>query len=385
MIAVGPGSNGHNGEVRVVVGPDKFKGTLTAPEAARAIADGWRAADREAEIDEVPIADGGEGTLEALVAAMDGRTEEVEVTGPLGKPVRAGYGLAETADGLLAIVEMARASGLALIPEARDPLRATTYGTGELMRAACRHHPDRLLVGVGGSATNDGGAGMAQALGVRLLDEQGRDLPPGGAALEGLARIDPSGLDRAMREVEIVVATDVRNPLIGPQGASVTYGPQKGAGPEDVTLLDRALGQLAAVVHRDLGLDLRTEPGAGAAGGLGAGLVAFTGARLRPGFEVVADILGLSGRLDAADVAVTGEGTYDSQTEFGKAPAGFLRMAREEGCRTVLIAGRIEGGIEVPADVAASLEDRAGLEAAMARTAELVADAAREAAVAMRR
>jgi glycerate kinase len=386
MIAAGPGSNGENGAVRVVVGPDKFKGTLTASEAARAIARGWREADPQAEVEEVPIADGGEGTLEALVAALDGRTEEVSVTGPLGEPVRAEYGLAETPHGLLAIVEMARASGLALVPEdRRDPLRATTYGTGELMRAACRHRPRRLLVCVGGSATNDAGAGMAQAVGVRLVDEEGHDVPPGGAALERLARIDVSGLDPAIREVDIVVATDVRNPLIGPQGASVTYGPQKGADPEDVALLDRALGHFAAVVHRDLGLDLRQQPGAGAAGGLGAGLVAFAGARLRPGFEVVAEILGLPERLDAADVAVTGEGRYDRQTEFGKAPAGFLRMARGEGCRTVLIAGRVEAGVEPPADLVLALDDRSGLEAAMARTAELVTEAAREAAERMER
>lgn len=386
MIAAGPGSNGENGEVRVVVGPDKFKGTLTAPEAARAMAEGWREADPEAEIDDVPIADGGEGTLDALVAALNGRAEELTVTGPLGEPVTAEYGVADTPEGLLAIVEMARASGLALVPEdRRDPLRATTSGTGELMLAACRHRPRRLLVCVGGSATNDAGAGMAQALGARLLDEEGRDLPPGGAALERLARIDVSRVDRAIREVEIVVATDVRNPLIGPQGASVTYGPQKGAGAEDVALLDRALGHFAAVVHRDLGLDLRHEPGAGAAGGLGAGLVAFTGARLRPGFDVVADILRLPERLGAANVAVTGEGNYDRQTEFGKAPAGFLRMARDEGCRTVLIAGRIEAGVEVPADLVYSLEDRAGLEEAVARTAELVAEAAREVAATVRR
>jgi glycerate kinase len=370
--------------MRVVVAPDKFKGTLTAREAARAMASGWRSVERRARIDEIPIADGGEGTLEALLAGLDGRTERVRVTGPLGDPVEAEYGLAETPDGLLAMVEMARASGLHLISEARrDPLRATTYGTGQLILAASAHRPGRLLVCIGGSATNDGGAGMAQALGVRLLDAEGNDLPPGGAALERLARIDLSGLHRLVRGIEVVVATDVRNPLIGPQGASAVYGPQKGASGRDVAVLDRHLGHFAAVVHRDLGIDLRHEPGAGAAGGLGAGLMAFLGARIRPGFEVVAEVLGLRARLEGAEVAVTGEGNYDRQTEFGKAPARFLRLAREAGCRTVLIAGRIEPGVEPDADLVSSLADRAGEEAAMSRTSELLEQAAAEAAVEM--
>jgi glycerate 2-kinase len=384
MIAVGPRPSVENGPVRVVVGPDKFKGTLTAVEAAGAMARGWLRVDPAADVDQVPVADGGEGTLEAMVAALDGRTDSVEVTGPLGESVDAELGLAETPHGLLAIVEMARASGLHLVREdRRDPLRATTFGTGELIRAACARGPRRLLVCIGGSATNDAGAGMAQALGIRLLDEDGRDLPPGGAALERLARIDLTGLDPAVREVEVVVATDVRNPLIGSGGASAVYGPQKGATPEDVALLDRALGHFAAVVHRDLGVDLRHEPGAGAAGGLGAGLVAFLGARLRPGFEVVAEALGLPRRLEAAQVAITGEGNYDRQTEFGKAPAGFLRMAREDGCRTVLIAGRVGPEVDPAADLVYSLADRAGEEAAMARAGELVEEAAAEAALAL--
>jgi glycerate 2-kinase len=385
MIAAGHGPSGENVTVRVVIGPDKFKGSLTAAEAARAMAEGWRRGDPGAEIHEAPIADGGEGTLEALVAALGGRVERTRVSGPLGDPVEAEFGLADTADGLVAIVEMARASGLHLVPEdRRDPLRATTFGTGEAIRAACGHGPRRVLVCIGGSATNDAGGGMAQALGVRLLDEEGHDLPPGGAALERLARIDLTGLDPAVRGVEVVVATDVRNPLIGPQGASAVYGPQKGAAPEDVAALERALGHFAAVVHRDLGLDLRHEPGAGAAGGLGAGLVAFLGARLRPGFEVVAEVLSLGRRLEAADVAVTGEGNYDRQTEFGKAPAGFLRMARESGCRTVLVAGRVDPGVDPPADLVYSLADRVGETAAMDRARDLVEDLAAEAAEALR-
>lgn len=371
--------------VHVVVAPDKFEGTLSAKDAAGALAAGWRRADRSAEVEEVPVADGGKGTLETLVDALGGRRDTVRVTGPLGDPIDADFGLAETAGGTIAIVEMARASGLALVSEARrDPTRATTRGTGDLIAAACRHRPRRVLVCIGGSATNDGGAGMAQAVGIRLLDDRGDDLPPGGAALRRLARIDASGLDPAVRGVDVVAACDVDNPLTGPKGASAVYGPQKGATPEQVGLLDEALGHLAATIHRDLGLDVRDVPGAGAAGGMGAGLVAFLGARLRPGFEVVAAALDLERRLERADVAVTGEGRYDAQSERGKAPAGVLGMARDAGCRTVLVAGQVEPSVSPPADLVYSLADRAGLEAALARPRELLEEAAAEASAAVR-
>jgi glycerate 2-kinase len=309
----------------------------------------------------------------------------VRVTGPLGDPVEAVFGLAETGRGVVAIVEMARASGLHLVSDSRrDPLGATTRGTGELILAAAASRPARVVVCIGGSATNDAGAGMAQALGVRLFDEEGDELPAGGAALLRLTRIDMTALDRSVRDAEVLVACDVDNPLTGPHGASAVYGPQKGAGSEDVALLDQALGHFAAVVHRDLGLDIRDVPGAGAAGGLGAGLIAFLGARLRPGFDVVAEAVDLASALDAADVAVTGEGRYDRQTERGKAPAGVLRMAAEAGCRTVLVAGQIEEGAKPPADDTYSLEARAGLDAALARPRELLEEAAAEAASAVR-
>ena len=370
--------------VRVVVAPDKFEGTLTAKEAARALAAGWRRADRSAELEEVPVADGGSGTLDTLVDALGGRRERVRVTGPMGDPVEADFGLAETADGTIAVVEMARASGIGLVSEGRrNPMLASTRGTGELIAAACRHGPRRVLVCIGGSATNDGGAGMAQALGIRLLDERGDELPPGGGALRQLARIDTSAMDPAVRGTEVVVACDVDNPLTGPRGASAVYGPQKGATPKQVRILDEALGHLAAVFHRDLGLDVRDVPGAGAAGGLGAGLVTFLGARLRPGFDLVASVLGLERRFERADVVVTGEGSYDAQSERGKAPAGVLRMAQEHGCRTVLVAGQVDASAP-PADLVYSLADRAGLEAALARPAELLEEAAAEAAAAVR-
>jgi glycerate 2-kinase len=367
--------------MRVVVAPDKFKGTLTAKEAAGALSTGWRRVDRRGDVDQVPVADGGDGTLDTLLEALEGRRERVTVTGPLGDPVEADFGLVDGAGGLTAVVEMARASGLELISEPRrDPLRATTRGTGELIAAAAAHGPRRLIVCIGGSATNDAGAGMAQALGVRLLDDRGGDLRPGGQALRRLDRIDATGLLPSLRRIEVVVASDVNNPLTGPHGASAVYGPQKGASPEAVRLLDDALGHFAAVVYRDLGIDVRDVPGAGAAGGLGAGLVACLGARLRPGFEVVAEALALERRLEDADVAVTGEGRYDGQSESGKAPAGVLRLARQAGCRTVLVAGQIEGTPGAPADLVYDLSARHGDRAAIERARELVEAAAAEAA-----
>jgi glycerate kinase len=365
--------------VRVLVAPDKFKGTLTAEEAAEAIASGWRRADPGAVVEAVPMADGGEGTLEALVAALRGDRHRAKVTGPLGDPVEAEFGLAETRDGRLGIVEMARASGLALLsPARRDPKRATTRGTGELIIQACRRGVDRVLVCIGGSATNDGGAGMAQALGVRLLDERGEDLGPGGAALLRLARIDVSGMDVSVRNANFVAATDVDNTLLGPYGASAVYGPQKGATADDVAVLDKALGHFAAVVHRDLGIDVRDIRGAGAAGGLGAGLVAFLGARLRPGVEVVIEAVGLADRMARADLVVTGEGRLDEQSLRGKAPAGVLRLARELGVPAIVLCGVSE--VEVEGARVISLAARFGLDAALGRSRASLEEVATEVA-----
>jgi glycerate kinase len=354
--------------MRVLVAPDKFKGTLSAEQAARAIAAGWLQAVPDATMDVVPMADGGDGTLEAMVAALGGELRRVEVSGPLGDRVEAQYAFVP---GRIAVIEMARASGLGLLsPGRRDPKRTSSRGTGELILAACREGAESILVGIGGSATNDAGAGMAQALGVRLIDEQGRDIPQGGSGLLHLARIDTSGLDPAVRRARVTVATDVNNPLVGPSGASAVYGPQKGATPEDVLLLDHALGHFAAVVYRDLGVDLRHVPGAGAAGGLGAGLIAFLGARLRPGVDVVMDAVGLPARLDAADVAVTGEGKFDQQTLHGKAPAGVLRAAADRGVPAIVLCGELEA---YPSGVRAySLAERFGVDEARARPALLL-------------
>jgi glycerate kinase len=373
--------------MRVVIAPDKFKGTLTAAKAARAMATGWAGGDPAAEIEQLPVADGGDGTLDVLVSALGGRREWVRVTGPLGDPVEADFGLVETRTGRTAIVEMARASGLNLLADGRrDALRATTFGTGELILASARHRPTRIIVCIGGSATTDGGAGMAQALGVRLLDETGRDLRPGGAALRGLAAIDATEVPADLRNADVVVATDVDNPLTGPTGAAAIYGPQKGASPADVANLDEGLRHLAAVVHRDLGIDVREMPGSGAAGGLGAGLVAFLGARLRSGFDTVSETLELARHVEGAGVAVTGEGFFDQQTAHGKAPAGVLRLAREAGVRSVVIAGQVEPAMKSAADIVLSLSERAGsVHVAMERAEDLLREAAADAAERMRR
>lgn len=330
----------------------------------------------------MPIADGGDGTLEAMVSALGGRRRSHVVTGPLGDRVEADIGIVDSEGERVAIVEMARASGLRLLPEdRRDPLRATTRGTGELILAAAREVPRRMIVCIGGSATNDGGAGMAQALGVGLLDESGSELRPGGAALSELATIDTTGLAPELRGIDIVVATDVDSPLTGPAGASAVYGPQKGASPGDVRVLDDALRHFAAVIQRQLHVDVATVPGAGAAGGLGAGLLAFLGASVRPGFDIVADALGLARHVAAADVVVTGEGRFDAQTERGKAPAGMLRLAREAGRRSVVIAGQIADGVRPDADLVISLTERAGsVEGAMTNAVSHLEAAAEAAA-----
>jgi glycerate kinase len=363
-----------------LVAPDKFKGTLSAAEAAAAIGRGWRGAEPAAQVDEVPLADGGEGTLEALVAALGGEVRSVRVTGPLGEPVDADFGLA-AGPPAVGIVEMARASGMWLVPSDRlDPTTTTTRGTGELLLAAARAGAHRLLVAVGGSATNDAGAGMSQALGVQLLDADGRDLAPGGAALLGLDRIDASGLAPELAGVAVEVLTDVDNPLVGPDGASAVFGPQKGASPEDVVTLDRALARFAEVVRRDTGVEVASLPGAGAAGGVGASLAAFLGATFRSGLDAVMDATGVRARIAAADTVVTGEGAFDGASLRGKVVGGVLREARAAGVRRmVVLCGRADGdappGVEV-----VSLAYRFGLDRAMAAAPGLLEDLAAEAA-----
>lgn len=368
--------------MRVLVAPDKFRGTLTAAQAARAIAAGWRRERPGDQVDEAPMADGGEGTLDALLAALGGELRGVRVSGPLGDPVDASFGLVVTGAGRTAVVELARASGLALVGEARrDPVRASTRGTGELILAAGRERVDEILVCLGGSASTDGGGGIAAALGVRLLDGSGRQVGDGGGGLLELARIDATRLDRNVRATRVVVACDVDDPLTGPNGAARVYGPQKGASPDDVLLLERALAHFAAVVHRDLGIDVRSRPGAGAAGGAGAGLAAFLGARLRPGVEVVMEALGVARRAAAADAVVTGEGRLDASSLRGKVVSGVVGEAQRARAGVAVLCGRVEVG--VPDALVVSLVDRFGEDRAMADAGraleELAAEVARDA------
>ncbi|MGA2703504.1 MAG: glycerate kinase [Isosphaeraceae bacterium] len=329
--------------MRVVIAPDKFKGSLTALEAAEAMARGLSRVDPCSKIDRVPMADGGEGTVAALVAATNGSYRTVTVTGPLGEPVVASFGL--LGDGRTAALEMASASGLWLVPPAlRDPLRATTRGTGQLLLAALEAGARRVIVGIGGSATNDGGAGLGQVLGFRLLDTQGRELGPGGGELDRLARIERTGQAAGLGSATIAVACDVTNPLCGPRGASAVYGPQKGATPEMVERLDRNLAHFADIVERDLDVAVRDIPGSGAAGGLGGGLVAFAGGRLEGGVNLVIEAVNLRERLHSADLCLTGEGALDGQSAFGKTAVGVARLAHSLGCPTLAIAGSIGPG-----------------------------------------
>jgi glycerate kinase len=330
--------------LRVVVAPQAFKGSLDADLVARAIADGLRAVWPDASIERIPVADGGEGTVRALVASTRGEYREAVVRDPIGRPVRAVWGVID--DGATAVVEMAAASGLPLLePHERDALRASSYGTGELLLAAARAGVTRIIVGIGGSATNDGGAGMLRALGLRFVDERGVDVGDGGAALSRVARIEGE-LDPAIRRITVLVATDVRNVLTGPRGASAVFGPQKGAAPDDVRVLDAALSHFADVAAARMGTDLRDEPGAGAAGGTGFALRAFVGATLQSGAELVLEAARFDERIRGADLCVTGEGRLDEQSVFGKASVTVARHASRHGVRVVAVVGGLGAGFE---------------------------------------
>ncbi|MEK6439308.1 glycerate kinase [Pseudonocardia sp. T1-2H] len=322
----------------VLVAPDKFKGSLTAPEVAAHLAAGLREAGHRAV--ELPVADGGEGTLDAALAAGF-RRRPVTVTGPTGKPVDAAIALR---DGT-AVVELAAASGLALLPDGPEPMRASSRGTGELVAAALDAGARQIVLGVGGSAGTDGGAGLLSALGARITDASGHELPDGGAALAHADAVDLGGLDPRLGDVGIVLASDVDNPLLGPAGAAAVYGPQKGARPEDVVLLDAALARFAGLVAPDGA----TLPGAGAAGGVGFAALTVLGARRRRGIEVVLELTGFAERLAGAALVVTGEGALDAQTLRGKAPAGVAAAARQSGVPVVAVCGRCELG---PAELA---------------------------------
>ena len=326
----------------IVVAPQSLKGSLDAPGVGQAIAEGIRRVWPDATIRMVPVADGGEGTVQALVAATGGRVMRALVTGPLGEQVVANYGMLGGDQQETAVIEMAAVAGLPLVPpDQRDPRTTTTRGVGEIMQAAMAAGARRLLIGIGGSATNDGGAGMAQALGVRLLDDQGNELPAGGAALAHLARIDATRLDRRLAALDIQVASDVTNPLCGPEGASAVYGPQKGATPDMVKELDAALAHYGDLLKRDVGADVMNTPGAGAAGGLGAGLLAFAHAQLVPGAQLVLRTLDFANTLKGAALVFTAEGRLDSQTAYGKAVGAVAQAAQAAGARVVALAGSV--------------------------------------------
>jgi glycerate kinase len=327
--------------MRVVIAPDSFKECLSASEVADALAAGVKAARPDAVIDVAPVADGGEGTSEALVRATGGRTVETQARDPLGELVDAHYGI--LGDGRTAAIDVAAASGLWRVPSGqRHPGFTTTYGTGELMLHAFAHGVKRIIVGLGGSATNDAGAGLAQALGYSLRDVDDRELPFGGFALGRLDFIDPLKVREGLRQVEVIGACDVDNPLCGPNGASFVYGPQKGAEPRTCEMLDAALRHFGEYAEAEYGINVIDMPRAGAAGGLGAGLVVFCHAELRSGFDVVSEATGLPNRLDDADLVITGEGRFDAQSLHGKAPAGVARLARERNTPCWVVAGAVD-------------------------------------------
>lgn len=331
--------------MKFVLAPDSFKESMTAKEAAEAMERGIKKAIPDAECIKVPMADGGEGTVQSLVDATDGEIIEVEVTGPDCNKVKAVYGI--LGDGKTAVIEMASASGIHLVKkEKRNPLYTTTYGTGELIKSALNKGVTNILIGIGGSATNDGGSGMLEALGAKFYDKYGDELAFGGGALEKLEKIDLSNFDERLKDVNIEVACDVNNPLTGENGASYIFGPQKGATEEMVKHLDNSLKNYAKVIREQLGCDVENVPGAGAAGGLGAGLMAFLDADLRKGVELVIKYTKLEEKIQGADYVFTGEGSMDSQTVFGKTPFGVSTVAKKYNIPTIAFAGRIGDDVE---------------------------------------
>jgi glycerate kinase len=369
--------------MRIIIAPNAFKGSLTALRAAEAVREGILRVLPDAETVLMPIADGGDGTMDVLVQSTGGQFVECDVTAALGETIRAAFGV--LGDKQTAVIEMAAASGLRLVPEEkRNPLLTTTYGTGELIRAALDFGCRKLIIGIGGSATVDGGAGMAQALGVELLDTRGKEIARGGGALTQLAHINISSLDSRIQETEIIAACDVDNPLTGEQGAARIFGPQKGATPEMVEQLETSLAYFAAVIARDVGKNVLSLKGGGAAGGLAAGLAAFLNARLQPGVELVLDTLHIDEQLKSADLLITGEGKIDGQTAQGKAPIGVAKRAKRYNVPVIALAGGLgedaaavyEHGIDALLPIVARPMP---LDDAMQNAYPLIADAAERA------
>jgi len=331
--------------MKVVISPDSFKESMSSKEVCDCVERGILSIFPEWEIKKVPMADGGEGTLESLIDATNGKIYNEETLNPLGEKIISKYGI--LGDKNIAIIEMASTSGIELIPsEKRNPYITTTYGTGQLMLKALDHDVERIILGIGGSATTDGGAGMLQALGAKLTDENGREIGFGGFELGKLAKIDFSNLDERLRKVEILVACDVSNPLTGKNGAAHVFGPQKGATPQMVEVLDNNLSHYAKIVKRDLNMEINDVPGAGAAGGLGAGLLTLGGI-LKKGIEIVIDAADLEEKLKDADLVITGEGGMDKQTIYGKTPFGVAELAKKYNIPVIGIAGNLGNGYEI--------------------------------------
>ena len=353
--------------MKILIAPDSFKGNLSSLQVAAALETGVRRVLPRARCLKLPVADGGEGTVQSLLDALGGSLVRKQVCGPAGRPVRACYGL--LADGESAVIEAAEASGLPLVSgRERNPLRTTSYGTGELLRAALDRGVRHIIIGIGGTATSDGGAGVAQALGARFYSAAGRELrrPATGGMLERITRIATDAMHPGLRRCRVTVACDVKNPLCGPHGAARVYGPQKGATPKAVATLDRNLACFGRLIERDLQCKVLTVPGAGAGGGLGAGLLAFCGARLRPGVRIVLQAVHFRRHLQDADLVITGEGRIDAQTPFGKTPAGVASAARASGVPVIAIGGAL-------ADDAGTVFKHGinGLESAAARDMDL--------------
>ncbi|ARI78679.1 glycerate kinase [Halobacillus mangrovi] len=332
--------------MKVIVAPDSFKGCLNAVEVSRAIQEGIKKAYSNAETVILPVADGGEGTLDTLAAATEGKKRRIQVIGPLGNPIEAEYGV--LGDGETCVIEMACVSGLSLIPEGElSPLKTTTYGTGQMIKQAIDDGFSSFILALGGSATNDGGAGMLQALGLRILDKHSEDISYGGGELNKIDQIDSSSFDPRIKNCKFTIASDVQNPLIGPQGASAVFGPQKGATPEMVQVLDSNMKHWANQVERVTGLQLDDRPGAGAAGGIGGAFQAFFPSEMKRGIDVVLDHIGMFDALTEADLVITGEGQVDEQTASGKTPMGVAQAAKRKDVPTIVIAGSIGSGIDV--------------------------------------
>lgn len=363
--------------MKILIAPDSFKGSATSSMAAEAIGKGIHMVFPDAELIKIPVADGGEGTVEALTDSLKGRVVKKMVKGPIGEPVEAEYGILP---GEVAVIEMASASGLPLVPEnKRNPLLTSTYGTGQLILDAMDRGCREIILGIGGSATNDGGTGMARALGFSFLDALGNELSEGGGSLSNLADIDDSGMDERIKNTNFLVACDVKNTLTGPEGASHVYGAQKGASPEDILYLDSALLKLAAIVNSKYCRANENIQGAGAAGGLGYGLMEFCGGKLKSGIEIILDLIKFDSYLDGVDLVISGEGRIDGQSVYGKVPVGIAGRAKKNGIPVLVVVGDIGPEVETVYDhgidaVMSSVNKAMSLEEAMSNSYELLID-----------